>query len=666
MASTAEHTSPGNGRNTNTDTRRTLIFVGAAATCVAVTAAVEFLNRPQEIEEYGRVHEEFYPDFRDPTLASSLELLVFDAEEVRPIDFRVERLPNGLWSIPSHHNYPADAKDQLAKTAASVIGIKRGGMVTRWPTDHAQYGVVNPKQETLKVDEVEGVGKRLTLKGDGSVVLADYIIGKAVEEGESNQYYVRHPDESEVYITDLNISLSTKFSDWVNTDLLDVSRSDVIEVTVNDYSIDELQGVIRQRDTTTVHRDTSTDPWVLDGIDEENEEVDDDAMRDTIGAVTDMEIEGVRPKQEGLTPDLRLDTEALRSQIDLERLRSDLMSKGFLLMKERDAEQLALVAREGELSTATSDGLHYRLYFGRAFTGSQTELEIGMTSDDGVSDNSEVDKQDSEKGNTPDDNADEEADADNGDDGRPGRYIFIRVEFNEKYLGDHPVKPTEPQMPEELKAAEETETSDDSDGESAEGEDPETDSSDDTDADGSEDSETTDEEPQDPLADIRQEYEESKRDYESSLEDFEREQKDFEKQIEDGMKKAEGLNRRFADWYYVIPGADYEKLKLSRSDLVKEKEKEDSDPEESSSPTTESFKSDSSSDSASADAVEEEDSAPDPNDADATDTSSTDADSLDATVAAEEAGAPAQHDRFESSTTPEDTPSNADEDVGPK
>jgi len=35
------------------------------------------------------------------------------------------------------------------------------------------------------------------------------------------------------------------------------------------------------------------------------------------------------------------------------------------------------------------------------------------------------------------------------------------------------------------------------------------------------------------------------------------------------QRLAERLNRRFADWYYVISGADFAKLRLRRSDLVR-------------------------------------------------------------------------------------------------
>ena len=177
-AGPAETVSPGMSR----ETVRTLGFVAAAVACLAVTGIVEYASRPAPIKEFGRVGEEFYKDFTDPTLATALEVYIFDAERVEPRDFRVQRLPNGRWVIPSHHNYPADAEDRLARTAASLIGIKRGALVTRWPADHARYGVVDPRQDSLTVDQVEGVGRRIILRGEDGTVLADYIIGKPVKE----------------------------------------------------------------------------------------------------------------------------------------------------------------------------------------------------------------------------------------------------------------------------------------------------------------------------------------------------------------------------------------------------------------------------------------------------------------------------------------------------
>ena len=152
----SQSSSTGSSGSSPDDWRTTQWFLGGAAIFLVITGIIEFATRPAAIREYGKVGQEFYTDFTDPTKAKSLEVYAFDAESVRPLDFRVERLANGRWVIPSHHNHPADAEEQLAKTASSMIGIKRGAMVTRWSADHARYGVVNPQQDTLNVEQVEG------------------------------------------------------------------------------------------------------------------------------------------------------------------------------------------------------------------------------------------------------------------------------------------------------------------------------------------------------------------------------------------------------------------------------------------------------------------------------------------------------------------------------
>lgn len=562
------------------DTRRTLTFAAIAVACLAITGIIEWASRPAPIKEFGKVGEEFYKDFVDPTRATALEVYAFDKEKAQPLEFAVRRTDQGRWVIPSHHDYPADAKDRLAKTAASIIGILRGALVTRWPSDHAQYGVVDPKQDSLSVGDVEGIGKRIILRGEDNSTLADYIIGEKAEGGERDQYYVRKPDEDDVYIADLNIDLSTKFTDWIDSDLLEMESWDLRELTLNDTSFDELQGRITERQVNTLQRTTSSDSWNFEGLNEETEEVNADAVRDTANTLADLKIIGVRPKQKGLTPDLKLDRAALKSQADLERLQSDLLKQGFLLLpgENNDQENLRLVAREGELYAATEKGLYYRVYFGRAFTGSQEELEIGLTaSDEGSAEPAAAETEEGKKADaagekkTADEAASDTTDANSEEaaateeakpedsSSKPGRYVFVRVEFDQKYLGEEPVKPVEPEKPAELQADEAK--PDDAAADTAK-EQPKTESED-----GS-----AEEKEEDPLAELRATYEADKAKYEEDLQEYERKKQEYEQKLEDGKKKAEELNRRFANWYYVIPGDSFDQLKLARADLVKPKE----------------------------------------------------------------------------------------------
>lgn len=594
--------------NKSSSFARTLAFVAIAGVCLVTTGIIEWASQPAEIKEYGKVGQEFYPDFTDPTRAKSLEVYAIDTENVRPLEFRVEQLPNGRWVIPSHHNYPADAEDQLATTAASIIGVERDAMVTRWEADHAKFGVVDPKQEAFKAGDVEGVGKRIILRGPDDSVLADYVIGKNAEtDGQSNQdqYYVRMPEEDEVYIAQLEIDLSTKFVDWIKTELLDVDAVDARELVVNDYSFDERQGQITNREVSTLRRESSSDPWTMADLNDENMEVNKDAVRETVRTVADLKIIGVRPKQQGLTPDLKLDRDALQSQRDLDRLQSDLMSRGFLLQAGEggNQEDLRLLARNGELYVAAENGLRYQLHFGGAFAGSQEELEIGFSSDDDEGEGkkekadedvgSENKKEPAEKddggenANADDgeETADEDADSEEEDSGKPGRYVFVRVGFDKEYL-EEPVKPEEPEKPAELKEGEDAKAEKEEPASKKDAEAPRPENNDAGDADepaekgvdsGNENGEKSSAEEENPLAKVREEYEEAKETYDEDLKEYESDLEEYNQKVEEGKEKAEKLNRRFADWYYVIPGDSYDELRLSRADLIKEKEEDDED-----------------------------------------------------------------------------------------
>ena len=236
----------------------TLVFVGAALVALGVTLYGGLGGSSGEIEEIGRTGESYFEVF-DSTKAVSLQVTAFDAKSARPLDFKVERNSQQQWVIPSHHNYPADAQDRLGATAASVMGMKRGALETRWEQDHAKYGVVNPRQESLSIADVEGVGTRITIMlEDTSDAVVDVIVGKKVE-GQPSDYFVRAPEEDEVYITTLsNIDLSAKFADWINTDLLEVQGGDINQVTIYDYAVDESEGTLSETEVSSLNREDST------------------------------------------------------------------------------------------------------------------------------------------------------------------------------------------------------------------------------------------------------------------------------------------------------------------------------------------------------------------------------------------------------------------------
>jgi len=521
------------------DLLKTGIFGAVAATCLVITLIVHFMSGPKDIEEFGQVGEEFYPKFVDASKAKALDVYAVSGDG-RAQTFRVAQEDSGRWVIPSHHDYPADAEEQLADTAASVIGLIRGALVTRWKDDHGKYGVMNPKEETLAASDVDGVGKRISLEDEKGKVLVDFIVGKKVED-KQNEYYVRHPSEDEVYVTNLDINLTTKFTDWIESTLFDIQSTNVVNLTTNDYSFEETNGglTLSKSEVTAISRPKSTDSWTTGGLDEEKDEINTKAVDDVITAVSSLAVAGVRPKQPGLTPNFQLDRNRVKSERDFSALNIDLMQRGFILQPSRDGDPdaLELLAREGELTVGTNDGLVYVMYFGRVFTGSTEELEIGFGKDDkepaedkGAEDTDGDDDKDDEPGEDSADDVEGDEEKDSGK--QPGRYVFVRVAFDKQYLGEEPTQPTEPETPAELKDA----------APPKEGE-------------------------EDPLKDVRAAFQDAQFKYQNDKRLYD----EFVKKVADGIEKSEKLNVRFAEWYYVVSGEAYNKLKLTRAEYVQEK-----------------------------------------------------------------------------------------------
>ncbi len=112
------------------ETKRTLIYVAVALVSVGTATATYYGSRPRKDAESSRIGTEFYPEFKFPTDAQVLRVVAYDKDTASVKEFKVE-YKDGKWRIPSHHNYPADGKDRLARTAASVIGTSRTAFVSR-------------------------------------------------------------------------------------------------------------------------------------------------------------------------------------------------------------------------------------------------------------------------------------------------------------------------------------------------------------------------------------------------------------------------------------------------------------------------------------------------------------------------------------------------------
>ena len=594
------------------ESTKTKVFVGGAALMVLAAAISHFVNQPRVAGEFAKVGEPFFENFQSSDQATSLEVVAVDPETAERNRFKVAKI-DGLWRIPSHENYPAEASARLATTASSIIGIERESLAGRGKTDFERLGVEDPLNE--EVEDPEAVGQRITLKDENDETLADYIIGKQVEDvaqapedrpfesGENRQtyFYVRHADEQQTYIVPLKLDLSTRFSDWIDPDLLRFESSDLSQITVRNYSLEEQVGgnpLIPQRALVKKTGDTlelakgESGSWELAGVDDAKEEFDSGSVTEMVDVLNELRIDDVRRKstfqdKQLLTPDLKLndDPEFLKSPEQysqaIQRLVSELEDKGFNLAGTQ--EQLELVSNNGEIQFGTTEGLRYTLHIGAPFEEGDSEIKVAGsvdTPDEGDGKNTESEP-----------NADA-TDASEAEDDAKSRFMLVRVEFDQSLLSDapeEPVKPDEPKKPEGYTPLPDSEITSDQADDSKEAVDDDAGSNDEPSAgdaesdsdkksDGkeSESVEETDEAEARPA--FFEAYEKAMERHEQALVDYELEktryeddQKKFAERVEEARKLEAELNERFGEWYYVISGENLKALQLSRADLVTKK-----------------------------------------------------------------------------------------------
>ena len=350
-----------------TELEKTTAFGGAAILVVAL--ALTTAPSRSAPDAFFDVGETFFPDFTDPAAATSLEVVEFDEDTAAAAVFRVMNR-NGLWTIPSHHDYPADGEERLASTAAGMIAITKDDFRSDNVTDHEAFGVIDPLDEG--VSSLRGRGRRVTFRGASEEVLADLVIGNRVE-GRPGLNFVRVPDQNRVYAARTDIGISTDFNDWIETNLLGVERDDVKRVELNEYEVDERTGSVVRRGEFTVDW-VERDVWTGSDV-PEGKEVDYVQMNLLVGGLMGIRIVGVRPKPEGLSGNLRQAFEARTiTNADLQTMQA----RGFYPTQAGE-----MLSNEGELKVRTDLGVLYTLRFGEILYGSGNAVSIGdETSDD--------------------------------------------------------------------------------------------------------------------------------------------------------------------------------------------------------------------------------------------------------------------------------------------
>ncbi len=500
---------------------RTVVFVAVGA----VVALGAYITKPR-LEIPGNEGEPepgsaLFKDFKDASVATSLEIKQFDDVIAKANNFIVKKQADGVWTLPSHGNYPADAESQLKAVAETFSDLKIIGVAAKDNKEHELYGVNDPDKAEVGT---KGVGTLVAMQDGKGNDLLRMIVGKEVA-GAANQRFVRKPSEDWVYVTSIDMTkLPTDFEKWIEKDLLKLTTFDVNRVHIKDYLVLPAQGgrmQLVQRMDANLSYDSSKgeQAWKVDelrgfrGRDSipapltELEELNKQKLDDLRNALGDLKIVDVRRKPEGLGNSLKVNADKLPPE-----QRRDQQDLGFFPYDAADGKQ-EIFGANGEVIIETKDGVQYFLRFGEIKPQTATASSTKKPDAGGKAAEDEV---------------------------KVNRYLFVSTQVSPAVLAPPQLDP-EPAGPEPAKEEK-----------AAEGE-----KKDDTKA---------GEEKKDEAAIVDPQQAERER--------IKKENQRKTDAHRDAKTKAERrvaeLNGRFADWYYVVSEDVYKKIRLTRSDIVKE------------------------------------------------------------------------------------------------
>ena len=532
---------------------RTGLFLLGGLGILLLGSAVQPRFKSSKVEpEEQRV---LFPELSDASKAASLEIVSYDDELSTLHPFKVLQ-SGGVWVLPAHQNYPADAKEQLAAAATALVDLKMLDVVSKSPGDHETYGVIEPDPEKIKPG-MTGVGQLIEIRDGSGSKLARLIVGKedkrrvGADASGRTLRFVRKAGQDPVYRVEVDTSkFTTSFDDWIEKDLLKLSPWDVRRLGLEDYSLVAVEsngrvGVQLDRkyrvDLAYDDKDAKWSLVKLEAFSKEGEpkeekladgeELASGKLNDLRDALGDLKIVDVARKPSGLSGELKAEESFTN---DREAVTS-MQQRGFLPLKTGE-----ILSTDGETIVGMKDGVEYVLRFGAPTTVAGDSKAAGK-------DDEEAEE---EKGAEPEKDAGGET---------SGRYLLVMARFNEQLL-DKPTLDPLPEMPADASKQEENGKKD---GEKSEGEKKEGDAAEKK-SDAAESLKNADE--AEAAAQIalenRRRVERENR----------RKQDDYNDKVKAAQKRVRELNGRFADWYYVVSDKEYAKIHLGRNSMVQKVE----------------------------------------------------------------------------------------------
>ena len=339
-------------------------------------AAVAFAARPHITtdDSEGQVGQSLFPDWQDPAAAKSLQITSVDETTNSLNEFRVADV-NGRWVVPSHDDYPANAEDHVFKAATGIIGVKILAVVSDAPGDQETYGVVEPNEKTLTSTSFSGFGRMVVVKDAANKDLARLIIGKEDKSpgasGPSNLRFVRRAGQDRIYRVSLDTDiLTTKFQDWVNTDILAMKQPwDVDSLLLRDYALE--RAIVRKADIDLSFDETKA-AWSLKKLTEytdnkpkvvplpAGDELDSSKINEFKTNVSGLKLVNVARKPAVFAEKLKTG----KSWIGDPDAQNSLLDGGFMAVPRQNPTDV--FGAGGDMKVGMKDGVEYTIRFGGA------------------------------------------------------------------------------------------------------------------------------------------------------------------------------------------------------------------------------------------------------------------------------------------------------------
>ena len=255
---------------------------------VALVCWLKFQPRVPTMQPREKIGKPLFSSFNDPNQMTRIEFERIDPRTGNLQSLVLSRSGNA-WLLPTMNNFPAENSDRISKIIAPLMQLSildasdntlDSGDPTKTDRFHRACGLLNPKNfdpafeglPSSSKENSEGVnlaqGSALVVKieGEGGESLVDLLIGNRVPESSATRdaRFVRFADEDVVYTVDFSGDSTqedgtTEFTefpervsfeplDWIDKDLLRISRWDALYLTVRDYafSLDKTDDGIEQ------------------------------------------------------------------------------------------------------------------------------------------------------------------------------------------------------------------------------------------------------------------------------------------------------------------------------------------------------------------------------------------------------------------------------------